>query len=383
MLNAFIGVVLIVLPLFLRLGKVKVDSRFARDMLFCEIAFIFCLLFYRGLKEVKNSYIFFGSICLLVTHSFIIQWNVLSFAVINQWLCVCCFSLVFLTLLGNAHRINTKLIFRLLVIVGIIQSLWCIVEYCNVDLYKILINTFSDRNFVRVYLDNSTVAHEIKTINVRGAMGNTNITASLIAIVFPLSFFIKNKLFKYSSIIIMLVGIILCKSLMGGGTAFFGFLLFLSYNKNFKILTLILMGALLAASSLTSSNLQTMSNGRWEVWLKSFEYFRNLDMFNLLFGQGVGFFSDHFGAMNGAVFKQVHNEFIESIYAFGLLGTLAIMGLITKVIITSKNTLASMLVLSTCVNAIGNFPFHISTTVFIFALAFAICVNGKENIVLI
>jgi hypothetical protein len=209
-------------------------------------------------------------------------------------------------------------------------------------------------------------------------MGNSNVTASLIAICFAPVLYVRSNA-KFFIGIPFIMGLIACNCMMGYGTAFAAIFFYFILERRYKTALLMFLTAIAAFFYITPSKIIEMSSGRWYVWVKSFEYFEGLDAFKLLFGQGVGFFADNFGSSGGQNFRQAHCEWIESIYAFGLLGTLAIIGMIGHVLSISKNKIASLIILATLANALGHFTLHISTTAFIFALAIAICISGKNN----
>ena len=364
------------LPLFIRISGSATDSRMSRDVLFCTIAFIFTTLFYKGLYRVKYKNLYFIFFVLLLIHSWAIQWNQVSFEVIWQWLCIGCFSILTLTFISRAQEINAKLVFNLLLVVGIIQSLWITAEYFGINTYAQVLDYLYPGKFVRV----NSFGIIIKENAIAGSMGNSNLTASVIAICFPVLSIIKNNYIKYGCFAILMCGLVVCDSLMGYATAYVAIMLIFTSRKYYKTAFVMAICSVGAFLSLYPDTFKVISSGRYDVWQKSFEYFGRIDVIKLLFGQGVGFFADNFGAINGVTYKQVHNEFIESVYAFGLLGTGLILVVLSWVIYNSKNILASVIILSMCVNMFGHFTLHVSTTAFIFSLLIAICINGKEDI---
>lgn len=360
------------LPLYLRIGDDPVDSRFSRDILYCLIAFIFTIIFYKNDSKYGFYKIFF---VILAVYSYVVQWNQASFAVINQWINVCCFCMLSITLISVGDKINKKYLFYTILAIGLIQSLWVAIEYSGVNIYALILDAISPGKYLRV----SRSGEIIKDITAIGSMGNVNLTASVIAICFPVVLF-SNRYIIAPCIILLSIGLLICNSAMGYITALSSIVLVLIYKKKYLISFCALILSTLAITIVPHGTLSSVSSGRLEVWAMSHDYFEKIDTLRLLFGQGLGFFSDHFGAIKGVVFKQAHNEFIDCIYAYGLVGLLAFLSLFTWIIIRSKSALASIILISMCVNMIGHFTLHISTTAFIFSILIAICINSREDI---
>jgi hypothetical protein len=141
------------LPVFLRLESIPIDSRFSRDVLFCAFSFIFTAMFYKG-KIAKKYLVVFG---ILMAHCYVVQWRQVSMNVVLQWISVCSFSLLCLTLINNSHKIILSTLWKVLIIVGIIQNIWVCFEWYGFNVYEILINFFSSNQYLRTDLSGQKI----------------------------------------------------------------------------------------------------------------------------------------------------------------------------------------------------------------------------------
>jgi O-antigen ligase len=111
-------------------------------------------------------------------------------------------------------------------------------------------------------------------------------------------------------------------------------------------------------------------SGRFEVWEKALSMYG----WESLTGRGLGHFSDFFIRQFGLVhynqFRHVHNEFLEVLFAFGLIGVACFSYLLLQV--KKSTSLFCCCLVSILANCFFNFYFHISVLALIGIITYVI-----------
>lgn len=111
-------------------------------------------------------------------------------------------------------------------------------------------------------------------------------------------------------------------------------------------------------------------NDRYKVWSSTVKWIEN----DLEKGVGLGAFGDYFGVIHAKeipqIFRQVHNEYLEVLVAFGSIGlaTLLVIGIKIWTLLDETKVIPFLGIVATAINSIVGFPIHISSCALIFII---------------
>lgn len=238
-------------------------------------------------------------------------------------------------------------------------------------------------NVFKINLWNPSVPMEY----ISGSLGHPTHAGALVAITAPFLFSLKRL--KYIGFVAVLVSLYYCKSAMSWFSLFNGVAFYLLLNKNTRfaslgVLVILNLGVLGLFYSYGSYSPFLDDNSRIAAWVLALKTIFSWDYFDILFGRGLGNLWNDFSLYYRLQrFAYVHNEYIESLWAFGILGTSLIMGLairpfLNKAIANKERVfLASYVAFLT--NCFGNFPMHLSSIALVGCLTYAYLVRVNSN----
>jgi O-antigen ligase len=108
------------------------------------------------------------------------------------------------------------------------------------------------------------------------------------------------------------------------------------------------------------------------MWLKTLSFMNDGP---LIYGYGLGHFSFVFFNIvnfNGLRFDIAHNEYIQLLYNFGIIGVICVSYIVFRAIKKETEPLILAGMFAVGINSFGNFVFHLSPLVFIALSYFAI-----------
>lgn len=348
MTNILAGVGLVLTPLISRYSVVF-SSRSSKDSFFYILAIIFMMT---AKKEGRKPYLAV-LLSILVFNSFFFTYNYLSLRYFMQHVFFCVGAVFFYHLATS--RLSLKRLIPYIRTLGIIQTMLVIFNHFGCDLYiQTLFYLWSDH-----YAINPEISYRIV-----GSLGNENTIGALIGMTAPA--FLGSWL-----MVIPLIGVILTKSSMALITVI-GCYAYYFYNKNYNkylpwvafSIAAVLFGFLgFPGGYFSDSN-------RLKVWKISVNL---LDGVEWLSGRGLGAFSE---AMKEKpipfIYNHIHNEYLEALHAFGLVGLLIITTIVILSIKRTNNNIILCGMFATAINCYGNFTFHISATAFLGLIYFAL-----------
>ena len=363
MFNYILGLGLFLVPLILRLTPNASTVRMSKDIFYY---FIVCLLvlFYEKQKEVglKTKLIlsYFLFHCYFFTNAFAEIYFWTQFQMVS-------ISVVFFYLLISS-KINKNLIFNIISIAGLIQALWCICNFFGIEPYYEIFNLFGKKLLFERYQAGQGI----------GALGNTMLSGAFIALCAP-------SLFrpKWAYIVpIYLLGIITTNSLMSLATLV-GIILYYFYSKYVQLKFLPYFGLIIVCSCFIFFGFPEYGyftdNDRLKLWTVSLN-----NIHNWFIGNGLGNFPNEIPNIilmdaNQSKPMHAHSEYVESIYAFGVIGIAPIVYFFYQSIKKTNNIILLSAIFGIAINCFGNFTFHIAPLAML-SLTYLSLSFGDDNV---
>lgn len=358
MLSYLIGGSFVATPFIFRFTGNLSTLRMSKEI-FLFFALMLFVFFYEKVNEIdfKIKLSLITLICFSFIHTQIfassVWWRQFQFFASG---------IVFLYILLTA-RIDFNIIKKSLMILCLIESFWTILSIFNIEFYNVVFSLFFE-----------------KVVQIRdgfynmGSLGNPNLSGALISITAPLFFSRKH----WVGLIPIVVALVAGGSIMPLITFIAGFCYFiwlnLNLNKYVPYLLFLIAGLFFIMVGFPEGYLS--DNSRLEAWKKTILF---LD--NFIFGKGLGHFSAFFSrsfVINGEYFRNTHNEYLQVLYNFGLVGFSIFSYLFVSLLRRKEEILISCCIFAIAVNCYGNFLFHISLTAFVALTIFAIGYRSKE-----
>ena len=298
--------------------------------------FLYCI--FASWKAPQPTSIFMG---INVANFYI--WKVLFI-----WMC---FYLGF-EIVSNSE-LNIKNILNLMVIAGAVMSMYCILQYFHCD------------QFFDVVKDSNLAKHR-----VAGFLGNSNLVAPYIGMIFPLAIHSK----KYFVAFIIMVAVILTNSLVGIGSLIVTALFIIGYRFK-KVSVPVYLIIILSILVLAYDYLYPIfgkrifdDSGRIQHWIAALiqlkEPFVNGKTY-LCTGFGLGSFRFMYHAMSPIGVNNIleaHNEYIEVLYEIGIFGFIllsyVVFSIIKHIRINRLNYLVVASVIFVIIASGGLFALH-------------------------
>ena len=354
MLSNLIGVGLLLTPFITRFSE-QYDVRMGKNsFLFMLIPLIlFCS---SELRQNKKTALLLG---ILAFNSFFFTYNYISLRYFIQHTFFITGIMLFYVL--STSQLNIKTILKYIRTLGAIQTILVSFNYFGIDLYYKTLALF--------YSSEYTMNPKSKGL-ILGSLGNSNTVGALIALTTPA--FLGTRLF-----FVPIIGALISSSSMAVLTVL-GCFLYYYYNKRFNKflpwLALILTGTAFGLLGFPTGYFS--STHRLRVWNISIDLLQGVEF---LTGRGLGAFAE---AMKNYkipfIYQHIHNEYLEVLHAFGLVGCLIIGLLVFDSIKRTKNNIILSGMFATAINSYGNFTFHISATAFLGLIYFAIATKDDK-----
>jgi hypothetical protein len=325
-------------------------------------------------------------------------------AVLYQFICLCAGALLLAQSTTNFKKEDSYIILNAMAITAILQSCWVFAEYLFGLTYSDIFNFFGG--------EYATVTHEGRHILkedrvISGSLANSNYSGALLAICsiallrrgwrWVLSFTI--------AALFMLGATLPAISFLFGACVSIALNMQVKGSALVKIMTVI--AAILVVITLTSSRTSVFrSNSRvtaWNATIKNIFIGKSVKVEidqdkkesvtigrRYIAGHGLGYFPSVSAAFmpesvtrSGRVWRQAHNEYLEFIYIFGLIGVLYLYLLFRPLsLLRFPDPYIVGAFAVTIFNSSGHFLFHISSTAFIGIILLGLLYNqtGRENI---
>lgn len=210
-----------------------------------------------------------------------------------------------------------------------------------------------------------------------GALGQESLTGALIAVLSP------SLLYKTSKrwLMVPLLALLLL-DVTFGYLAFFGAISFyFGYKKLYAhvlAIIILLIVISLGVIGINYNHLEFFNDkGRFDLWFTVIDNYKQWDLSSQLFGKGLGYVWHNLGHIkdiDNKPFRYLHNEYLELLYAFGIVGV-GLMGWMLKPLLKVKFDEQSAILLSVIfaiiINSAGNFTLHIAPIGLIFLIVYS------------
>lgn len=368
------GGVLVALPFWIRPTSGP-WLELSRDLFFLFSVLLSCFLFGGATRFNKMTPYFLGIMAL----AFFNQFNWQRDEVVYQTL----FLFAGFIFINQASSIFKKshqeITYRSLMAVSFLTITWLLLEVIGIEPAAEVMKHFG----VKLMRWDWTKWVEDTTVFINGPFANTNQTGALIALTLPV--FIEK---------LPLIGIALAAlslALMGSmgavvsamtGIVFYFCAKFLTMKANKKLFTLTLLAIPIGMLFLPKYGVLGHT-GRFEAWKVAFGA---VSLTDLIIGNGLGWIASILPSLyvyqGHVIFDKLHSEYLEVIFAFGIVGAYFFYKLIFEVF--NKQTLNPVFYAIFCaslVNSFVNFTYHITTLALIGLVSYAYltkkeCENG-------
>jgi hypothetical protein len=351
----FWGMVLMAMPLFLRIqtGGYPIYSK---NWLFMVASFISIILFGVRLNSTR-SYCFAA---LIGIAAFGLK-EISAVSCIMQLLFLSCGCLMFVQFEENLKsKESQKIMMNFAFATSIIFSLWAFQEkYTSFNLY--------------------TVMYGLKALQdggIAGPLANPGYSAGFLAISLPLYFDRKRIFLAWLPISAMMI--------YGGTTVWIAiftgiFCLFLFNWKRIYAWICGISAAILSTVVVTLNFIDMGGSDRYIVFKHILGMF--IDIKSILFGHGLGYLAPYMrkAKITDPIFAQMHNDWLEALFAFGIIGIIPISIIFLTLCRDVRNKIAFCGMIIAMVWATTWFPFHLSPLFILILMWYAISLNDNHG----
>lgn len=292
-----------------------------------------------------------------------------SHSVFRQWIFLNVFLVLLYQFIGHIRTKDRELLLNYLALFSLINMAWAWLEYWNYEPYHHILSFFYGFKLTKI--------EKYKALS--GVYANSTISAAILALSsislfrkkwWVLSAFTILTLYKFYSAMAVLTycasvfSFIICRYFGGRARYFIGSFV---------------LGVLWLFYRGLPEHGFFRESGRLEKWKMALSWIKVDE--NLL-GKGLGFFYDNFHLYykHTPIFRQAHNEYIEAWIAFGWVGIILLFILGYNLLKMSKDSIFFSVLVGIAVNAMGNFPLHISTIALLGIISYSyIIVNQGEG----
>jgi len=358
--NKMLGVGLLLIPFIFRYSK-SGTVRESRDSIF--VLLVFSLLF----LSRKLSGLPMKELCSILALGAFAFFNVDDYQLtaISYQTVMFISGLTYIGMITVNSYDLTDFILNCIVTASLIQFVWILANFAGLHPSNVFGYIFGyGRQFVNV-----------PSVQATGSLLNIGLTGAHFALSIPA--FFRGKLHYLA--IIPLTGAILTGSSMAiasavGVVLYYGWLK-MNFNKYIPWMALLVSGIFYYFTSLGNSTLLSDTH-RKVVWQTTMDLFMRSG--DLLTGFGLGHFSIYFHKyfiINNYAFRSTHNEYIQMLYNFGIMGSVLILFWLFKAIKNQKNPIYLCGIFAMSINCYGNFMFHISPLVMISLYYWGMCLR--------
>lgn len=286
-------------------------------------------------------------------------------AAIHQTMCFSAGILLVYHLISWAEHLDRGILLNCFRITAILESLVFVLNRFGINPY----NIHADK------ID----------IQVVGSLGQQTLSGALIAALAPTML----SGWGIWCLPLIIYAVYLSGSAMTAVSFVFGILICLFYKimskRYFWIVISSFGAALLGAFIFGLNTVSFFSNhGRFAVWkLSTLFYLRLWTAREMMFGKGLGFLSSHLDIFQYNIYKftHAHNEYIEILWAFGLVGILLFWMILKPLLKTHKKDSVFLGIIGAlAVNSIGNFTMHVSSIAIIGLISYAYIIGRNNNL---
>jgi hypothetical protein len=355
----FWGMVLMAMPFFLKIGNVG-EPIFSKDWLFIVCSFLSIALFGIKINSIRG-YCFAAMIPIAAFG----LAEISSISCLMQLVWFSCGCLMFIQFEERLKDEETaEIIKNCAYLTSIIFSLWAIQEqFTSFNIYE------------QIYRGLKVMPGQ--GISIAGPLANPGYSAGFLAISIPL-YFTKRKIL---SIFLPLAGMFI----YGGTTVWIslaiGFLcLLISFRNKILAWILALSGVVSGTAIIASNTIDLGGSDRWFVWQHALGMM--LDVRKILFGHGLGYLGPYMrkAHITTQAFVQMHNDWLEALFVFGIIGLIPILVIIYSLAKNSVNKIGICGIIIAMMWATTWFPFHLAPLFILILMWYGISLNDNTEI---
>lgn len=340
------GTAAMLLPFYVRANNFN-DIRISKNYALIFLTTIGCMLFGVGKLKIR-------AIAVVAAFAFFIHSNFYRPASMEQTVTFLGGCLLISHLLS--HRLNEK-------VIKVCLAITCILTSAVFILNNMGFNPF-----------NPSIPMKYPV----GPLGQQTLSGALVAI--TITSLIQPNFWMFIPAAAM--GLWISGSSMSYLAAGVNISLFTAMNKTIALklkVSIITLLGIIGSMGLFSKDLLN-DHSRFYSWSIAIKKMSNFSLMDQLFGRGLGDFWHSFGVeIPGQMIRYAHNEVIESLWAFGIVGTMIIAIIVYLPFKNFKSTYALAGFASVLVNSLGNFTFHIAPLALIGVIFYSLALKGERH----
>lgn len=357
--NLILGGAIALLPLYTRVGEVDLN-RTAKDNLFLVIVIALMAILPNKARALPKS---LWALFVYVIGAVVInQWNPAVVMVMMQSFYIVAGIAFFAAYYERHDKESLHLVLNGMAIGAIIQSIFGITDYLNIDLYEAIIRPFT-ADFVIVKV---AVTQEIT-----GSFGHSNLLGSYLALTLP-AFFRPRWAWLIPLPVLV---VIISKSFMGMGACLAAGLYYLNARYGIFDRLWIYVASAWGMFTLFYVGINGADSQRFDAWRTIFSW---VDLKHFLVGMGPGWFASMRLMLSDGVMAQEHSGFIAAFNVLGILAFLIPIPVIFKFMLKRDHDeiFTASLFAAFC-SSFGHFTLHQSTVAIIIIAVAAVCLSQE------
>lgn len=341
-----LGAGLILAPFVVRLSSVSA-IRTSKNFFFMVLVGMLVLFTDRLKTPAKVFYPLIG----LTVLAYFNTSNFINFNYYEQFQLLISYVLFLFLLISNYDHKYSSLLYNAVCISGLVQVFYIILNSFDINPIYHIFNFFYPGDVIRETYDQS---------KSYGSLANTNLTGAHLAFCFPC--FFRSKWIKLTPFI--LLGVYMCNSAMPVLTVIGSSLYLLYYSKYKEKWT---PWILFSAASLLHFFSPFKLSGFLSDSTRKIAWDKTMDLiygWKSIYGYGLGHYKTYFHKyfpINGLLFTEAHNEYLQIIYNFGTIGLFLIGYVVVTSIKSTSNKIPLIGMFAFAINSYGNFPLHIAS----------------------
>ena len=269
-------------------------------------------------------------------------------------------------------EIDKKLIINILSLICILQSIWIIFEYYNIDLSDYIMNYFSNYPVKKMQRTPNGLIPFDGNLRIAGSLGQQ--THSGVLLIFLITLF-RKKWFIFLPLPIIAIIITESANVLVSALVVMFIYIFMVCNR--KIVSFFSMFFLTTCLLINYFKSEFFYSGfRYIAWERILKWAGHT-----FFGKGPSFLYLHPTVENaaGQLFRHAHNEIIDSYILWGYSGLICLVILLVHFFIKSeKDKYLFPIFLGLLFNSLFNLTFHISTLALIAIIIYSILTGEKK-----
>jgi len=397
----FMGGVAMALPFIVRTSLINYEIVNGKNHFFVFVAFLSVILFGFTKRVATSVVLLVGAV---VCHAYLNQMDYLQGSVIYQFICFCAGAMLLVQAISNFKPDDNRTIFNALAISALLQSGWVFGEEFFELFFADYYNFFGG-SYVTVNSHLATVSHV--TAPSVGVLSNSNYSGSLLAIC-SIALLRKRWIWTAS---IPIIALYILGATLPIVSLFFGIIIYSLVKADIKKSIIIdsmaiVTASLVILSIVNSDNGALGSSVRISAWTDTVNnLFIGKEVVahastekdakktsvtvggQYLAGHGLGYFATmsrffikEQKSTKGKVWRQVHNEYLEFIYTFGLIGFVYIFIAFRSIpFVDSLDPVLAAMLGVIVFNSAGHFLFHVAPTAFIAIMLIGLLYNQKAK----